>query len=150
MRIRCCQAAVGRAVSSWSHIYFVTSQKPLVSSWALCEPSFLSLHFVGRDCLCSFRRSGLHLTHHFWFHWYLQSCLKFSSPSYHDSMEACVLSSLSKCTLQTIDHIISENTIHTWPKAATYKTPPVASPGDFSQEKLTALWTWPASSIFRQ
>lgn len=50
-----------------------------------------------------------------------------------------VNSSFSKCTLQSINHIISETTNHTWPRAATYETPP----GDFSQEKVTTRRMWP-------
>lgn len=62
----------------------------------------------------------------------------------------CVISSVSKCTLQSINQIISENTKHTWPRAATYETPPVASPGDFNQEKAVTGGMWPASSLCKQ
>lgn len=58
----------------------------------------------------------------------------------------CVISSVSKCTLQSINQIISENTKHTFglglPPASKHFT--VASPGDFNQENVTG-GMWPAS-----
>lgn len=47
----------------------------------------------------------------------------------------CVISSVSKCTLQSINQIISENTKHTWPRAATYETPPLWLPLEISTRK---------------